>query len=110
MGLDLPPPSICVHLSLTPLLPACRHHKWMAPKDLRKVSMWQLEWDSNLRRSRWKAPNPTTESSCLTNTEREFQKLRQQRKKLDQQQQTVLLNRVLNIYNQVYYSRLPQGY
>ena len=30
-------------------------------KDLPKVLTWWLEWDSNLRPSGWKAPNPTTE-------------------------------------------------
>ena len=35
-------------------------------KDLPKALTWQLEWDSNLRISRRKAPNQTTEPSCPT--------------------------------------------
>src|SRR6218665_3601371 len=37
MQLDPPPPSTCVHLSLTPP-PPCGRHKWIAPNHRREVS------------------------------------------------------------------------
>ena len=41
-----------------------KHYIQLRVKDLPKVLTWWLEWDSNLRPSGPKAPNPANEPPC----------------------------------------------